>query len=303
MEYPEVRGPLEEPFAIDLAAAQDPHPLAEPFVGEEALSWVRLAPPQVRGRLAFRETPQPPTPDGEATPPSGAATPAGRVVLRFEDGKPAVVEGALGSGKTLWVATSLDESWFERAMPFFLPVFLDEAAVYLTRPDTARRNLEVGRRILVTWLPRDFRQETFVAPGGLERTPARYEGASESDRPMLIQDGVGTAGVWRLEYDHDGPQGTAQHVVEHFAVNPDPGEGRLAGASAADLLGRLPPESDVRVLTSWGEKVEEATRAEQGEISRLLLWIALGLLALESLVAWLFGRPGAAAGPAPEEAP
>jgi hypothetical protein len=296
------RDPGAGPFEIDLENDTG-HPLAEPFTGEDASTWIGLVRPQIWGRMAFREPQTTPDAADGGGPTATPADDAGRVVLRYTDGRAAVVEGGLGTGRTLWVSTSVDQGWFERALPFFLPVFLDESAVYLTRPDDARRNLEVGRRILVTWLPRGVRNERFVVPGGLEVTPTRYEGLGEMDRPMLIQDRVGTAGDWKLRYERETATSTAARTEEHFAVNPDPAEGALARARDEVVLGRVPPESDLRILTSFGESAESATQAREGEISTHLLWLALGLLLLESALAWLFGRRSVAAAPAPGAAP
>ncbi|MHC5011541.1 MAG: hypothetical protein ACYTG6_11430, partial [Planctomycetota bacterium] len=157
-----------------------------------------------------------------------------------------------------------------------------------------RRNLEVGRRILVTWLPRNFSGEQFTAPGGVDETPTRYAGQSEMDRPMLIQDRVGTAGIWRLTYQREAIQGGTEQVEEHFAVNPDPGEGALRRAESELLSSRLPPEADFEVLRSWSETSENVQDIRQGEVSALVLWIAFGLLILESLLSLLFGRRRAA---------
>jgi hypothetical protein len=310
-QRPEVHPPgSAPPFRIDLERDTG-HPLARPFTGEDAALWMAEATPQAWGRLGLLEAPPSPTPGGPGPdggrPPGPPLDPEGRVVLRWTDGTPAVVEGAFGTGKSLWVGTSLDWGWFERTLPFFLPVFLDDAAVYLTRPDEARRNLEVGRRIVVNWLPRDFRDALFVAPGGMEFVPARYEGDAEGDAATLIQDRVGTAGVWELRFSREGGHreagAGAPRRSERFAVNPNPAEGALRAANATDLLGRLPAESDVQVITSWSEKVAESRRAEQGEVSRLLLWIAFGILALESLLAWLVGRASTPAGGAPPPVP
>ena len=77
-------------------------------------------------------------------------------------------------------------------------------------------------------------------------------------------------------------------------MNPDPDEGRLLRADDEVLLNVLPPgvEGDIRILTTWGEAEESAEEARRGEIAYALLWLAIGLLLLESFLAWLFGRRG-----------
>jgi len=263
------------PYLLDLEVDTG-HPLATHFIGEEAANWIGLVPALVWGRMTFAE---------EAAGPDSE----GRVVLRYTDGRAAIVEGGYGLGRTLWVSTSIDQGWLERSL-FFLPVLLDEAAVYLTRPDDARRNLEVGRRIVVTWLPHDAAGARFTAPGGAEITPTVYGGLEEGDRPTLMVDRVGTAGTWRLLYDRENLAGEGRRVEELFAVNPDPGEGRLRRAGDAEILAAVPPESDLKILSSWDEVKEEVGEVRQGEISFVLLWVAIGLLVLESVLGWLFGR-------------
>jgi len=287
---PEVRDPATEPpFLLDLAA-EGTHPLAAPFTGDDAMAWIGLVPPAVRGRLPFVESDAPEVPSGAGG--SAEDPPSRRVVLRFADEArtPAVVEGRLGAGRALFVATSLDDSWLERGLPFFLPVFLDEAAVWLTRPDEARRNLEVGRRLVVSWLPRDAREVRFVAPGGTEAIPTRFDPRGEADRPTFVLDRVGTAGAWRLLYAHDAAAGRGEGLEEWFAVNPDPTEGRLLRASDGALA---PPGADLAVVASWGDGGAAVQRdARAAELARLLLGVLLGLLLVESILAWAFGRSG-----------
>ena len=105
-----------------------------------------------------------------------------------------------------------------------------------------------------------------------------------------MQDRVGAAGTWRLVYERETLAGDMERIEERFAVNPVAGEGRLRRARNRDLLGAVPPESDLEVLSSWDEVKDEVGEVRQGEISFLLLWIAIALLVLESLLAWLFGR-------------
>ncbi|MFV1960045.1 MAG: hypothetical protein ACC662_11610, partial [Planctomycetota bacterium] len=302
VEAPEVRtpGPERAPFTIDLEADTG-HPLARPFTGPEAQGWIGLMPPAIWGRIPFRESTDTGTSEGgEDATAAGRAAP-GHVVLRFKDGRstPAVVQGGLGAGKTLWVGTSLGAGWFERALPFFLPVFLDEAAVYLTRPDDTRRNLEVGQRIVVSWLAQDVRGVRFTAPDGRRLAPTRYDGPGALDRPTFVLDRIGTAGIWRLEYEHAAFGATGPTKEEtFFAVNPAPVEGRLARAKEDAIRRSVSAEGDLAIVSSWAEETGPGkSKNAAGEVAGLLLWIVLGLLLLESVLGWLFGRRGSPAPP------
>jgi hypothetical protein len=290
------RSAREEPFRLDLEA-DTAHPLAAPFTGPDAQGWIGLLPPAIWGRFPFAKIEVSGAPDGGG--PTGAPD-AQTDVLYYEGPEriPFAVEGQYGSGKTLWIGTSLDNGWLDQGLPFFLPVFLDEAAVYLTRPDEARLNLEVGRRLVITWLPSDAEDVRVVGPGGQQLTPTRYEAKGALDRPTWVQDRVGTAGAWTLSYEAEAQRGRTQRVEERFAVNVDPVEGRLFAADVDALRRRQPAEADFDVMTSWGDLQEKSGEAQEGEIASTLLWIAFGLLFLESLLAWIFGRQQGSTAPA-----
>ncbi len=276
-----------KPFTLDFDTHDDT-PIAEPFTGEDAKLWIGYKPPRIWGRLPFAV----PGPDGGGTQPGSEGV---QPVLHYAgDGSPFAVQGRFGEGKTLWVSTSIDDGWFEHALPFFLPVFLEEAAIVLTRPDSDRHNLAVGRSIVVTWIGRDAQGVRFIEPGGAKRAPTRLEAGGPMERPTWVLDRVGTVGVWKLTYDAEGPLGRVEHREEPFVVNPDPAEGRLHRAEDARILAPFAPEEDVRILSTWSEASHAPEEASQGELARLLLWIALAILVLEPVLAWAFGRQRAA---------
>ena len=282
------------PFLVDLERPSS-HPLAAPFTGDVARGWIGLMPPRIWGRMSFREVPGGPGPDGGGAEAGGVGR-SDHVVLRYADEghPPFVVEGGFGAGRTLWVSTSIDQGWFERALPFFLPVFLDEAAIYLTRPDAARLNVQVGRRLLVTWLDRDVKDVRFVGPRGMTQTPVRRDGSGDLDRPTFVLDRVGTVGTWRLSYQQGGLAERAETTEIYFAVTPDPAEGALLRAEEARVLSSLPSaaDGDFAILTSWTEVTAGGGPGGEGELATLLLWILAALLVVESVLAWAFGRQG-----------
>jgi hypothetical protein len=293
LEKAELRDPVTElanPFRLDFAATTG-HELAAPFFEESATLFHRERPPAIFGRMTFRTDEGAAGPAGGGTDGSGPTVRPGegRVVLRFADGKPAVVSGRFEQGKTLWVGTSVDEGWFSLAASFFLPVFLDEAALWLTRPEGHGSNLEVGERIS-TALPRDSTAVRVVAPGGAERVPTLGGAERETERQSVSVGNVGHAGPWKLTWRVEGARSDAGPSEEWFAVNVAPQEGRLKAARPERVRDRLPPEADIAFLRSWSEVREEASETRHGEITRAVLWALLGVLVLESMVAWLFGR-------------
>lgn len=277
-------------FALDLGFQEDPHPLAEPFTNVKADDWIKRFPPAIWGRTAFREATPPP--EG-AERPAGAASFA-RVVLYFEpdaDGRrrPAIVASRFGEGRTVWVGTSIDNGWLATSL-FFVPVFLHEAAMYLTRPAEAGRNLEVGG-VLRASVPAEATKVRLTRPGGGLISPTRRTPEGEGTVRVLYGHGeLGQAGVWRLTYELPSITGEVRKEQEQFAVNADPAEGSLFAAREQSVRDGVPAELDLAFLRSYAEIGTELKEAREGEISRFLLFALLGILLLESFLALRFGR-------------
>lgn len=278
-------------FRLDLAFQEEPHPLAEPFTNVKADDWVKRVPPRIWGRTPFVVPPAAPEPR-EGSDATGEPAVNGKVVLRFKgDAKPAVVAGRFGAGRTVWVGTSIDNGWLATSV-MFLPVFLEEAAMHLTRPADAGRNLAVGD-ILRATIPAEAEQVRIVPPTGSPTVPTRRtpEGSS-SARVEYQHDGVGRSGIWRLTYELASLTGESEKVVEAFAVNPDPSEGALLPAAPQALRDGIPGELDLAFLPSFGDVSSELEEAREGEITRFILYALLAILLLESLLAMKFGRRG-----------
>jgi hypothetical protein len=210
-----------------------------------------------------------------------------------EGGAPAVVEGRLGLGRTLWVGTSLDDSWLGVAI-YFLPVLLEEAAFHLTRPDEPPRRLLVGEPLEAV-LPLGARGEKLAAPGGGDAPLRRLDAGAEALRPHVAADLVGWAGPWRLSWR---PSGASADAHTWFAVNVEPEEGALMPADRGAITASAGDEAPVEVVDSYSVMARSVSESREGEIARLLLAVVLGLLVLESLLAYLLGRRGAADEPA-----
>lgn len=264
------------PYRLDLATPSD-EPWARAFSGPEVALWLGRFPPDVLGRMAL----------GEPAAPADAAAPRpARVVLRWVEGRgPAMVEGRLGLGRTLWVGTSLDEGWLRLGVPFFLPVFLDEAAFHLVQGEATPRSIRVGDRLEAV-LPRGAEGERLEGPGGREASLRLLQPESPSQRRRVACELVGACGPWKLlARVPGGTPFTAWH-----AVNADPEEGSLLRADPQALVASAGPEAPVEVVTTLRAMATSAQQVREGELARLLLAIVLGLLLAESLLAHLLGR-------------
>lgn len=289
--------PAEAPFHLDLLTPSEAA-WAAPFTGPGVAQWLGRFPPLMRGRMPFLVPSTPPTP-ASAGGPDAPPTPAGPrpegIVLRWQEGGgAAVVEGRLGLGRTLWVGTSLDDGWLTVGVPFFLPVLLEEAALHLTRPALPPAAVLVGQTLEAV-LPRGAAAERLLAPGGRDVPLKRLPSTEGVARVRVAAERTGQAGAWRLLWRAE--EGAGAEQSQWCAVNPDPAEGALAPAHRLALLAALGAEAPVEFLDAYRGRAPELQTVREGEITRLLLWALLGLLALESLLAWALGRRAGPAAP------
>lgn len=277
-------------FGLDLEAQDDPHPLAVPFIGDAALLWFGQRPPRIHGRMPFVVPAAGPEAGTRPTSSAPAATDAstGNVVLRFADGAPAVVAGTLGEGRTVWVATSVDNGWLGEAV-FFRPVFLQEAAMWTAGLVGWRRSIEVGAR-LEARVPRLASQVRLSAPGGRQIVPTVREAEDGSIWKSVESSGLGLAGSWTLGYTVPSNDGVATVVEEPVAVALRPAESMLLPAQADELRASMPEGLDVEVVRELGVADSAVDETRRGEITRVLLFVLLILLAGESLLGLAFGR-------------
>jgi hypothetical protein len=182
-----------------------------------------------------------------------------RVILWYEDGAPALVEGRHGEGRVLLFTSTLDRDWTDLPIrPGYLPL-IQQMVHYLSRVavHAPRRPIEVGTSVKVR-LPESTRELRLVTPTGAERVwtqpeLAAKDGAVEVPAPM--------PGLYRLSAA--GADGVL-HVLdrESFMANVNPAESDLRKASPAAEQG------------AGGE--HRAARATR----RVELWHALGALLL-----------------------
>ncbi len=281
----QVRDPAkqEQHFELDYGEQEDPHPLAQPFVaGDE---WTKTYRPQIWGRTPF-VVPEPESGGTDDEEPEEAEG----VVLRYTDGEAAIVTSKVGYGRTVWISTSLDYGWMYKALFPFLPIFLEESALYLTKPDDTGQNLGIGDPLRAT-LPMGAQEPRLSIPGGTQRAVSTTgDEGPEGGRASIEWPQVGTVGIWKLTYDVQDPTGEVRKIEHHYAVNPEPIEGALLPATTSALREGIPAELGLTFPQTYGDTGKEIVEAREGEVTRYVLWILLALLLLESFLAMRFGR-------------
>jgi hypothetical protein len=151
--------------------------------------------------------------------------PGRRIVLRYENGAPALVDAEVGRGRVLLLTTSVDREWTDLPIrPGFLPL-IQEAARYLAAAPSGDATATVtvgGKREIV--LGADDRRIEIVKPNGESRslTPATHAGEQRARHTVLF-DETDEPGLYRVRAAR--ADGTVDERPDAaFAVTLDPGE-------------------------------------------------------------------------------
>jgi hypothetical protein len=211
-------------------------------------------------------------------------------------GQPLVVEKAFGRGRVMAWLSTCDYAWNNCVLydgfyvPFWRQTVLDLAQ--RTRPPV---NLQLGGRY-----ERLLRQEEYAAqvevltPGGLRESVVLAKDEQESHYRLVYpaddeRGGLQESGLYTVT--RKGVAGATEPEPDHFAVLLDPAEGDLAKFTADELGQAL----GVELQPIRAEAAREVLQDKGGlggtrEYWREFLAVVIALLALESLLAALFGR-------------
>ncbi len=213
----------------------------------------------------------------------GQARPGTRVLLRYANGSPAMVERSVGNGRVILFTASLDRDWTSwPARASFLP-FMQRAAAYLAGHLSRQAALEitVGEPVRIPLLAQADALRV-LAPDGhewqLPRDPHGQNTASqrEGHSPLLRFDNTWTPGWYAIDQQKAGQ--------------------KLSGQTIPGIIVRLPPaESDLTPITETalqerlgaGADITTAGLADDLSRSRSMLFIllALALILTEAVLA------------------
>jgi len=176
-----------------------------------------------------------------------------QVVLAAANGDPLIVEERIERGRVILVATSADASWTAMPLwPSFLPL-VREILSFCLDGEIKLRNVEVGEPIAAD---------------------------AQSALADATQSGIFTARF--------GPPIDRDRM---YAVNVDTAESDLAQLSADELRTDVWPGVTFLHQTAWQNAVRPAVGASlaRAGLQVDLLYVVLGLLFLETFLAWRFG--------------
>ncbi len=194
-----------------------------------------------------------------------------RVLARFDDGIPAIVEGGLGAGRIMVLGTAPTALWSDFPLqPIFLPL-IQRIVWYAGRLQDPKRWYPAGE---VVTLPVSEAALTVRGPGELGRPKS-----VDPRTPTLT---LADPGVYEVA------SALAAAPITRFAVNPRAEESDLGAADPKEVLAQLKPPSD----STTAPNVVPLTIVEQERSQSwwvVLLAVAMVLLSLES---WYSGRLG-----------
>jgi hypothetical protein len=242
------------------------HPIVRPFLGREEAGLV-TTPVSRYFRLV---------PDGDVK---------AKVALAFRGGDPAIVEAPFGRGRAILVATSADTSWTAMPVwPSYVPV-VQELLTFAMGGPLAARNLRVGQP-----LGGSFRGSEAV------RSPSVRTPDGRAEPVQLRPDGAQTewsyadtseSGIYAIRLGAPGSR------LDLFAANVNTAESDLARIEPERLRGGVWSGVPFLHRTSWQneERKPGAGIADRGgRLARSLLFGVLGLVFLETFLAWRFGH-------------
>ncbi|NLX58591.1 MAG: VWA domain-containing protein [Phycisphaerae bacterium] len=227
------------------------------------------------------------------------APPAGddsvQTVLRFANAEnsPAVVERRLGRGRVLLVATTADAEWTDLPkLPAYLQL-VQEMMKYLMPDVLWRLNRLVDAETQLPVSAADFGTTFLLEKPGRETIALAPTDIGGQRRALVIGDRerspagamLDQSGLYAVRPSRGG---TGKEF--RLAVNVDTAESDLTHLDQASLSRRLGGTEVVYARGAEGLRQSLLEQEAAGGWARNLLWAMLGLLLLETLLAWWFNR-------------
>jgi Aerotolerance regulator N-terminal/von Willebrand factor type A domain/CARDB len=212
-----------------------------------------------------------------------AATPDVRVVIRFANGTPAIVERTVGQGRVILFASSANTAWNDLPVrPAFVPLLARSLGALLEQRNKAS-NIAVGDRFVYRVTDDALGKDAIITNAEKFRQFRRVEPVE--NQPVLSSEAIDLAGAYDVTVQTDPP------LKLKFAAQADPRESRLDALSEGQLaqLGEIATIVHWQPDTPWLQSNPGA--AAGWEIWRVLVYVALALAVVEMVVGQLFSEP------------
>ncbi|MBS0210983.1 MAG: VWA domain-containing protein [Planctomycetes bacterium] len=210
-----------------------------------------------------------------------------RVALAYENGDPAIIEEAIGRGRSILVTTSADRSWSVMPLIGSLNELVYEMLGWVVHPAAPERNLLVGQPIGDTLHGQAVAANVQLHIPGGEQQQLRLN--IDGDYSVWSFADTQLSGLYKAELP--SPWG----VESLSAVNVDTSESDLTAADPTELSAKLWAGVPFTHLTDWQDIAEAAADAapRRHVLQVYLLSIAIICLLAETFLAWRFGTRGA----------
>jgi len=248
-------------FAFDSAIIE--HPIMEPFLGNPNAGLESVE------KNSYFKT---------SFPEDSTA----RVVLKFENGDPAIIDSDAGQGRVLVLTTAVDRSWGNWAIwPSFPPV-MNECVFHVVSGRWPERQKLVGEELV-----RPFSVGVSEMPVMVFRPDQRSEPQqvmNSENENTIVYSNTDRAGIYEMEF------GLPLNRKELFAVNVDPRESLLECMDEKELKSSLFSSVDMSYRTQFRDSGQTSLGpvSSRDGLTRWLLYLVMGFIFVEQVLAWRF---------------
>ena len=208
-----------------------------------------------------------------------------RVMVRYNNGDPALVERQVGLGHVILAASSAGRLWNDMPLQSSYVPLVYQLMFYLGQGATSHRNLRLDEPLFLALPLKDAGKPVRVtAPDGRAST---QNSALDARGVTFRYEATGKSGIYRVGVAGSG-------TSDAFAVGLPSGESRLAYAEPSHAVTEAGvPVNALAVAQNPTQIRTMVNRARYGaEIWYSLICAVIGLLFLESFLAQKFGRRG-----------
>lgn len=218
---------------------------------------------------------------GVKEPKQGEALGTGRVLLRYNDGRAALLSKQVGDGEVLFLTTAVDKDWGFFATNLTFQPFIHGALTHLIERSAVGFNRVAGETI--RWSPKDtVRNYQLIPPSGNKVRLGKPQGGANEQLALTVTD-TSRAGIYTIAEE-------GLETGTRFAVVPDPRESEtmdpLPDQQIDEMLGFTPEH-----LTSGSDATAKAESVRtRNEWTTLALGLLLLLMVFETAWAWYCGK-------------
>jgi len=263
-------GLLRRYFGLEFVQAPDEFPTGDRFFILQDIDW------QHPIMAIYRDVPQDKIPEIRFYSAFGLDGEQGRpAIMRFSDGRPALIESGVGRGKILLWTAPLDPNYSDISYHSLFVPLVGRSAEYLAA-DLGEQAVDyrIGQSVSRP------RSAFWRGPLVLEFPDGRAERLAPELAPqpdLYVTPDLTVPGTYTVR---DGDE-----QVDIFAVNVDEVETEVQPTDPAEIESRLPGRS-LAILGPNDDLSSVVLSSRYGrEIWKILLWIVVGLLFLETLLA------------------